>query len=95
MIDRPAISIDEQVPLAHISDIAFILILSEEVIEWLIARRANILRNGLIPLFGIGKNRVNIEDNPAEIEQAMTDHITNAKACACLTRSVDCAPRLA
>lgn len=88
MIDGAAFRIGQQIALTDIGDIAFILILREEMIERLVAHRADVFWNGLIPLLAIGEDRVDIENNAAEIEQPVPDHITDAKAGAGLPRGV-------
>lgn len=89
MVDGITGPVCDQIALADIGEVALILILREEMIEWLIARRANILGNGFIPFFAIGKDRVDIEDDSSKIEHAVPDNVANTKAGSGLAWRVD------
>ncbi|KWV90818.1 hypothetical protein AUC45_05580 [Erythrobacter sp. YT30] len=95
MINRTSISIGQKIALAHISDIALVLILSEEVIKRLLARRADVFGDGLIPFFGIRKNRINIKHYAAEIEDTVPHDIADPKPGSGLTGRLNCASCLA
>lgn len=95
VINGPTIGIADQIALTDIGHVARFLIFSEKMIERLIAWWAYILRNGFVPFFAIGKDRVYIEDNAAEIEQAVANHFSNAEAASRLSRGIYGAARLA
>ena len=77
MVHWPVFGIGQQVLLADIGDIAAVRIFGEKMVERLILMRANSLWNGVIPFVAIGKNRIDIEHNTAEIENAMTHDIAD------------------
>jgi hypothetical protein len=85
VIHWPALRISEKVPLTHVSDVGGILVLREQVIKRLVAPRADVLGDRLVPLFGIGEDRVDVEDDPAEGEQAVSYHVADSEAGAGLT----------
>ena len=82
MINRAAASIGHKITLADIGNITRLLVFGEEVIERLIAWRANVFGDRGVPFLAIGEDRVDIEDHAAKIEQAMPDDIANAEAAA-------------
>ncbi len=53
------------------------LILSEEVIIGLILGRSNLFRDGLIPFVGVRKNRIDIKNDTAKIEQSVPKDLSN------------------
>jgi hypothetical protein len=81
MIDRLVAFVMQQVLLADIGDIAALRIFGEQVIKGLVLMGANILRNRLISVVAVRKNRVDIENHTAKIEHAMLDDIADRKAC--------------
>ena len=89
MIDRSTFRVGEQVLLADIGDVGTVFVLCQQVIIWLIAIRAQVLRNGLVPFFAIGEDRVNIEDHSAKIECAMAHDIANSEAGTSVAGSLD------
>ena len=95
MVDRTAVRVCEQVLLAHICDVGGILILSQQVIKWLVAVRAHLLRDRLVPFFAIGKDRVDIEDYAAKIEQPMPHYVTDSETRFYMTGGGDRSTRLA
>lgn len=95
VIDRIATAVGNKVPLTYIGHVARLLILGEEMVEWLIARWAQIFGNRLIPFLTICKDRVDIENDTAKVEEPVADDFTYAKAAASLTRGVNGPSRLA
>ncbi len=53
------------------------VILCEEMIIGLVFRRAHVFGYGLVPLIGIGEDRIDIKDHAAKIKQAMLDDLAN------------------
>ena len=94
MRDRAGERIRNQVLLADIGDVIVLVAFGEQVVERLVAARADLFRDGLVPVLAVGEDRVDIEDHAAEIENPVTDNIANAKAAAGLARGVDGASRL-
>ncbi len=80
MIDRPGFRIAQQILLTDIGDVAVLVILGEEVIEGLFTRGAQFGRDRFVPFFAVGKDRVDIENHPAKIEEFVADDIANGKA---------------
>ena len=82
--DRFAGIIGNQILLRHIGHVVALIVLGQKVIERLVLRRAAFLWNGVIPLLGIGKNSVHIENNPPKRVFAMPDHLAQPILCTCL-----------
>src|SRR4030095_1099577 len=80
MVDRLTFFIGNQVLLADIRDIARLRILGEQVIEGLVLVGAHRFGNGLIPFVAVGKLRIDVENHPAKIQQAVAYHFANAVA---------------
>ena len=80
MLDWFVAVVMHQVLLADISDVAGFGILSEQVIEGLILTWAEALGDSLIPFLSICEYRVNVEDDAAKVEHAVTHHIPNREA---------------
>ena len=79
MVHGTMFGIIHQILLADISDIAVLGIFSEQVIKWLIFDRPNGLWYRFIPFVAIGENRINVENNAAEVENAVANHIADGK----------------
>ena len=71
--------IGKQVLFRYIGDIAGLIIFSQKVIERLILPGANLLWNRQPPFLGIGEHGVHIENNPAERENPMFDHLADGE----------------
>lgn len=84
MVHRSRLTINDQILLANISHIARFFVLSEQVIEGLIAVRSNFFGDRFVPFFAVCKDRVDIKDHTAKVEQAVAHNITNAKSAAYL-----------
>lgn len=82
MINRSAFCIRDQVTLADIGDVARFLIFREQMVKWLIARRAHFFGDRLIPFFAIGEDRIDVENDAAEIEMPVANNFANSKAAA-------------
>lgn len=80
MVDRPAFRISKQILLAHIGNIAGVLILSEEVIEGLFAMRSDLGRNRFIPFLAVREDRIDIDDDAAETEMTVANNIADCKS---------------
>ena len=79
VIDRFAFGIGKQVLLADVGDVGTVLVLGQQVIERLVPIRPLAFGYLFVPFFGIGIDRVNIEDDTAKIEIAMFDDIPDGK----------------
>jgi len=53
------------------------IILGEEMIIGLVFFRTDLFGDRFVPFIGIGKNRVDIEDDAPEVEQPVLDDLTN------------------
>ena len=80
MIDRLLALVLDQVLLADVGDVALLGILREQMVEGLVLRRTDRLGDGLIPFIAVREDRVDVEDHPAEIEQAVAHDVADAEA---------------
>src|SRR5690606_1299700 len=71
-----------------------ILVLGQQVVKRLVAVRAQILGNRLVPFLAIGEYGIDIEYHAAEVEQAVAHNVADAKARFAMARSLDPAARL-
>jgi hypothetical protein len=78
---RLAIILRKKILLRDISDIFSFVILCKQMIERLILLRPNFFRDGQPPLFSICENRVDVENDAAEREQAVFYHLADLKFC--------------
>ena len=90
MIDGPSARVCEQVLLADISDVGTVVIFCQQVVEWLVAARADFLRNGFVPFFAVRKDRVDIENHAAKVEHLVTHNVANAEARLYVAWRIDC-----
>ena len=72
--------IGQQILLRHIGDIGRLRVLGEEVIEGLVAMRADLRRDRLQPFFGIAENGIDIEHHTAERINAMLHNFADPVA---------------
>ena len=54
-----------------------LVILSQQMIKWLVARRAGVFGDGEIPLFGVGKDCVDVKHDTAKRMLAMPQHLAD------------------
>jgi gamma-glutamyltranspeptidase / glutathione hydrolase len=66
MRHRLARIVRQQVLLGHIGHVVALVVLGQQVIERLVLRGAAVLGNGVIPLLGVGKLRIHIENHAAK-----------------------------
>src|SRR5690606_39686414 len=64
-----------------------ILVLGQQVVKRLVAVRAQILGNRLVPFLAIGEYGIDIEYHAAEVEQAVAHDVADAKARFAMARS--------
>lgn len=95
MIYRPAFSVRNQICLAHIGDIARVVVLGEQVVERLITFGPQIFRDRFVPFFAICKDGVDIEDHSTKIVKAVPYNLTNTKTAAYLAGRNNCSASLA
>src|SRR5690606_1894078 len=79
----------EQVLLADVGDVGRVLVLSEQVVERLIAARAHLLGDGLVPFLAVGEDRVDVEHDAAEVEQLVAYDVADREARLRVSRSLD------
>ena len=89
MIYGAAVAVALQILLADISHVGRILIFGEQVIKRLIAARAHVLGDRFVPLFAVGKDRIDIENNPAEAKFPVAYDIANRETGASLQGGVN------
>jgi hypothetical protein len=65
--------------LADIRDVAVVAVLREQVIKRLVLCRADFSRDGVVPFFAIGKNRVNIKYYAAKFKDAVAYNVTDCE----------------
>ena len=75
MFDRSLAAVILQILLADVSNVTCLGILGEQMVEGLVLGRSRLLRDSFIPFLAIGKDRIDVEDHAAEIEQAMPNHV--------------------
>ncbi len=66
MADRLAGIVGDKVLFRHISHIIALVVFRQKVVKRLILVRAHLFGDGLVPVLGIGKHGVHIENHPAE-----------------------------
>ena len=71
--------VEHQILLADIGDIAAFHILGEQVVKGLVLGRPDVERDSVVPFIAIGKDRIDIENHAAKIEQAVPNDIANCK----------------
>ncbi len=81
--------IGEQILLADIGDVGTVLIFRQQMIERLLPPWADIFRDRLIPLFAVGKNRVDIKDYAAKIERSVSHDFADSKPRTGMARNLD------
>src|SRR5690606_28458439 len=81
MTDRFAGTVVEKVLLRHIGDVFRLVVLGQQVIEWLVLRRPDFGRDRLVPFVGVGEFGIDVEDDAPEREQPMADHLANSEFC--------------
>src|SRR5690606_14070708 len=89
VVDRAALAVVEQVLLADVGDVGRVLVLSEQVVERLIAARAHLLGDGLVPFLAVGEDRVDVEHDAAEVEQLVAYDVADREARLRVSRSLD------
>src|SRR5215207_11757644 len=77
MTQRSVGVIRQQVLLRHVGDVFGFGVLSEEMVERLVLRWPNRLRNREPPLLGVVEHRIYIENDSAEREDAMPHHLSD------------------
>ncbi len=79
MINRFACFIGQKVLFRDIGHIVAGLILSEEMIKWLVFFGAIVFRNGVPPFFSIRKHRIDIKDHAPKRVDPMLDNLSDTK----------------
>ncbi len=70
-----------QILLRNVRDVVRFLVLREQVIVWLIFMGPNFLGYCFIPLIGIGKDRIDVENHASKREQTMTYNLSDLESC--------------
>ena len=89
MIDRAGLAVLQQVLLADIGGVARITVLGEQVVERLLAGRADFLGDRFVPFLAVGEDRIDIENHPAKIEQLVAHDVADAEPRAGAARRID------
>jgi hypothetical protein len=71
--------VGQQVLLRDVGDVLAFRVLGEEMVEGLVLPRADFLGDRQPPLLGIGEYRVDVENDPAEWEDPVPDHVSDAE----------------
>jgi hypothetical protein len=58
------------------------------MVKRLIAPGPAVFRNGIIPILGVGKHRIDIEDHAPEGVLSVAEHLPQMVLCLCLQHSV-------
>ena len=80
MVDRLVRLVGDQVLLAHVSDVAGLGILGEQVVEGLVLGRAHRLRDRLVPFVAVSEFGIDVEDDSAKVEKPVADDFTDREA---------------
>lgn len=64
-----------------LTDVGGFAVFREQMVEWLVATRPAFLGNGVPPFLTVGKFRIDIENDTAKGQEAVTHYFTDAKAC--------------
>ena len=89
VIHRPTFGIVEQVLLADVGDVAGILVFREEVIVRLLAAWPQFERDRLVPFLAVGEDRIDVENDAAEVVLLMANNVANRESRPRLERRVD------
>ncbi|MCY1310769.1 hypothetical protein D9M70_609950 [compost metagenome] len=74
---RPVAVVELQVLLGNVGDILAVVVFGEQMVEGLILARADLLRNGVPPFFGVGVFRIDVENDASERENPMANHLSD------------------
>src|SRR3546814_3309802 len=72
MVDRTMFGVGHQILLADIGDVGGIVAFGEQVVIGLFLRRADRFRDRVIPFVAVRKDRIDVEDDAAEIDRKST-----------------------
>ena len=75
--------IGHEVLLGHIGHIVALIVLGQEMIEWLIFHRPVLFGNRRIPFFGVGEFRVDVKNHAPKGMLLVTDNLPEVIFCAC------------
>ena len=79
MADRLAAFVGQKILLGDVGDVFGLLVLGEQMIKRLILRGPDLLGDRLIPFLGVGEDRVHVEDDAAEREEAVPHDLADAE----------------
>jgi hypothetical protein len=79
--ERRIAGVGQEILLRDIGDILCLGVFRIDVIEGLVLARTDVFGDGLIPLFRVGKDGIDIEDDAPEGKDAMPDHVADLKPC--------------
>ena len=80
VLDRLGAVIEQQVLLADIGNVGGLRILGEQVVKGLVPARPQRLRDRFVPFLRIRELRVDVENDAAEIKDAVADHVADGEA---------------
>ena len=79
MFDRLFAIVRDQILLADIGDVAAFCILGEQVIEGLVLARSKRLGDGFVPFLTVRKDRIDVKNHPAKVEQPVPDNFADGE----------------
>ena len=71
--------VGQQVLLRDIGDVGGLRVLGQQVIEWLVAARTDLLGDRRQPLLGVGEHRIDVEDHAAEWINSVLHHLPDGE----------------
>jgi hypothetical protein len=74
--------VGQEILLRDIGHILGVRVLGKKMLVGLVLGRPHILRDGLVPFFGIGEGRVHIEDDAPEGIDPVPDNLADLELCA-------------
>jgi hypothetical protein len=73
--------VGQEVLLGHVGDILGFRVLGEEVIEGLVLVGPDLLGDRQPPVLGVVEFRIDVEDEPPEIEDPVSNHLADREFC--------------
>src|SRR5437773_10418011 len=79
MAHRSAFAVRQEILFGDIGGVCGLRVLGQQMVEGLILARPNFRGDRVVPLFRIGKLRIDIEDHAAKWKEAVLDDVTDAE----------------
>ncbi|VTZ60482.1 hypothetical protein EMEDMD4_160063 [Sinorhizobium medicae] len=77
--DRPVALVGNEILFRYIGDVLAFFVFCEQMIEGLVLFGPDLLRNRIPPFIGVRIFRVDVEDDAAEREHPMANHLSDLK----------------